>query len=620
MAKSQWGEPQFYFALAPHTKHAFRKPKQKPRKKTPLKEWPKKTRQFLMVSTPPDKKRKPLVKPEKSAFDLSIDTPSRAAMAGIWHLTQKNPQAAVDALKVLPPSDYGDELLKLAISFVKLLESKELAAKPELELAKKPDKPKHEEAWKAFDILTDTTRLAWVYKKSRQADSATYRLELQQRLVANMQTILDNQEYAITEKGFLHEVAQQWQAEFQNSYWDKRDPKLEPLAANPYTYAEAPDEKRIFVGRKKQLEQLTEAWRTDNFQNVLLYGQRRTGRTSLLHKADVALKDKVDLIHINLAQTASEASFADLFMDITSVLEKGLSIPAPAHGDMMISPMRIFREYIFACSEQFGNNSLVIVFDNFEYIEQIFPIADYRNRFLHFLMHVTRQVQNVGFVCVAESPPIEFRSRFDDVFTASLTPIHVQNFQITTERSDVERLFRQPTPKFLLHYLDKTIDGIFALTGGNPYLLQVMGYYLLEAYNQDVRQRSEQIKKKAMTEEEQRDPVLTIEDVANVTEMTGFKNKSERYFVDLMEQVGRIQPLQEEQPVLDQNASMGNGPNYEHMLQRIAREEVEGRDTLDPIEQIELDGLLRHGIVEVCDNKYVIPVRLLQNWLCQDLS
>ncbi|MEZ4657254.1 MAG: hypothetical protein R2911_06760 [Caldilineaceae bacterium] len=34
--------------------------------------------------------------------------------------------------------------------------------------------------------------------------------------------------------------------------------------------------------------------------------------------------------------------------------------------------------------------------------------------------------------------------------------------------------FGNPTPKILWHYLDETINGIFALTGGNPYLLQVM--------------------------------------------------------------------------------------------------------------------------------------------------
>ncbi|MEZ4657256.1 MAG: hypothetical protein R2911_06770 [Caldilineaceae bacterium] len=175
VAKSKWGERQYYFALAPYTKEPFRKPKQKPRKKTPIKEWPKKTLHYFTVGAPPEKKRKPLVAPEKSSFDLRTDTPSRAAMAGIWHLAQKNPRAAVDAFKVLPGSEYGDELLALSISFVKLLESKELAAKPELELAKKPDKPKHEEAWKALDLLKETVRLAWILKKSRQGDSATYR-------------------------------------------------------------------------------------------------------------------------------------------------------------------------------------------------------------------------------------------------------------------------------------------------------------------------------------------------------------------------------------------------------------------------------------------------------------
>ncbi len=327
----------------------------------------------MVQGNPKEKKPKPLIKPKEAKFTLSTDSLSRAAMAGIWHMQQLNPGDAAKALEQVKASEYGKELRGLAASFDELVKKQDLANKPELALAKKPEKAKHEAAWTALELLQETVRIAWVFKQCRQDEPAPYHAELRQMLLGNVQKIKENQDFKKTEAEFLHELARQWQEEFNKPFWLERDPKLEPIDPNPYIFAEAYDSSQVFVGRKRQLEQLKNAWRTENFQNVLLFGPRRSGKTALLHKADVNLREKVDLVHVNLAQTLPKAGVAELFLDITGGLGKELGIPSPEVADMMHSPMRIVREFIHLCSEQFGKNSLVIVFDNFESLENILP-------------------------------------------------------------------------------------------------------------------------------------------------------------------------------------------------------------------------------------------------------
>ncbi|MEZ4657255.1 MAG: hypothetical protein R2911_06765 [Caldilineaceae bacterium] len=66
------------------------------------------------------------------------------------------------------------------------------------------------------------------------------------------------------------------ESRIEKSFWNERDLKLEPIAANPYAFVEAFDNSRAFVGRKKHTSSPKHG-ATDNFQNVPLYGQRQPG-------------------------------------------------------------------------------------------------------------------------------------------------------------------------------------------------------------------------------------------------------------------------------------------------------------------------------------------------------
>ena len=617
LLESKFGDEEPYLLLAPNTGKLFRQ-KTKPKviatiqKRKNLLAVPKDL--WKLVRDPPEKKPQPLIKPKASSFVLQTDSLSRAAMAGVWHLQQWNPDAAAKAFTEIKNSDYGKELQELAEAFKEIAQKQDLANNPELKFAKKPEKPKHEEAWNALNLIKETAQMAWVYKQCRQDKPADYHPKLRQMALLNVrkiQIIKRKNGFKKTEESFLNEFTLQWRKLLlhEKSFWSARDPKLEPLDPNPYVYAEAPDEKRIFVGRKKQLGQINEAWRTDNFQNVLLYGARRTGKTSLLHKADIDLKEKVDVAHINLAQTLPKAGLAELFMDITSEVGKELSLPPPDYSEMVRSPMRTLREFLHQCSEQFGKNSLVIAFDKFEYIDEILPHPHQRDRFTYFLVHATRQIQNIGFVCVTTMPPPEFSTRFGQAFAASLTPIEVNNFQAASERADVAQFYRRPVPKWP-YFLDEAIDQILALTGGNPYLLQLVGHFVVQVYNKEIKENNDKIKKKEMDKAAQRDPVITAHDIKRTVENKDFQEMSKRYFVDILEQAQNIS-------CIPGGVASNSAPkaDYADMLRRVARGETPRPKKRSKQEKAALEGLLQHNLIIPQNDQFTIASELLQAWL-----
>ena len=48
-----------------------------------------------------------------------------------------------------------------------------------------------------------------------------------------------------------------------------------------------------FIGRKKELDALEQKWETPGFQMIVLYGRRRTGKTTLLNRFMDGCKGKV---------------------------------------------------------------------------------------------------------------------------------------------------------------------------------------------------------------------------------------------------------------------------------------------------------------------------------------
>lgn len=56
----------------------------------------------------------------------------------------------------------------------------------------------------------------------------------------------------------------------------------------------------MFIGREKELEELTEKINNDCFESILIYGRRRIGETELIKEAIKALIAKLFIMNVSV--------------------------------------------------------------------------------------------------------------------------------------------------------------------------------------------------------------------------------------------------------------------------------------------------------------------------------
>ena len=56
----------------------------------------------------------------------------------------------------------------------------------------------------------------------------------------------------------------------------------------------------VFIGRKKELNELTKAYKSNNFESILIYGVRYVGKSRLVKESLNCINDNVVIIYFNV--------------------------------------------------------------------------------------------------------------------------------------------------------------------------------------------------------------------------------------------------------------------------------------------------------------------------------
>lgn len=114
-------------------------------------------------------------------------------------------------------------------------------------------------------------------------------------------------------------VAKQVAINYRINNGEMKEPALyiNGIIDNPYIYGDPVNEATAFFGREHELEQLLQAMTKPAKQDILLIGERRTGKTSLLYQIQRRLKAPFIPVYINLS-----ACYADTNSMLNHILEK----------------------------------------------------------------------------------------------------------------------------------------------------------------------------------------------------------------------------------------------------------------------------------------------------------
>ena len=109
----------------------------------------------------------------------------------------------------------------------------------------------------------------------------------------------------------------------------------------------------MFIGREKELEELTEKINNDCFESILIYGRRRIGKTELIKEAIKSANSKV------IYYECKRAFFDDNLKDFNKVVNSALN------AEFSFDSFRKILKYIFELSKE---QKLILIIDEFPFL------------------------------------------------------------------------------------------------------------------------------------------------------------------------------------------------------------------------------------------------------------
>ncbi|MHC5759828.1 AAA family ATPase [Nostoc sp.] len=396
------------------------------------------------------------------------------------------------------------------------------------------------------------------------------------------------------EQGLIIDIAQTWQESLLQITGEVGEICITKPVVNPYVVGD-PVQGHLFVGREDIIRQLEELWVMGNqLQSVVLYGHRRMGKTSILVNAANCLDSQIQLAYVNLLRLGdSPQGVGEVLMAICDEISQTVKLPPPADADLLNLPYRSFERYLKQVEANL-NGGLIIALDEFEKIEDLIEAKKIPIDFMGFLRGLVQMSSKIAFAFAGLHTLEEMTADYFQPFFASvIPPIHV-GFQ---ERAATGQILANPgNEDFLLDYIPEALDEIYALTHGQPYLVQLLGFQLVRGYNDFVFEQGRS-----------RDPVFTVEDVEAVINDPEFFQRGRYYFDGVWGQAAR--GAEGQQTIVRVLAPHPEGLSLDTLAQSTGMNDADLQKALNTLK--------RHDVVEETQESWRIMVELFRRWVLQ---
>ena len=215
---------------------------------------------------------------------------------------------------------------------------------------------------------------------------------------------------------------------------------------------------------------------------IVLYGQRRIGKTSLLHqlRSPQHVPPGYQPIYFDL-QGRAQQPLNEVLYGLAREVAKNLDLPRPKRADFQDEAF--FQDsFLPRAYEALGDRRLLFLIDEFDVlgeepvsreaaIETLFP----------YLQELILDEERIAFIFVVGRRIDELPSRIKATFkSAQFKQISVLN------RRDAERLIVEPA-RGRLSYRREAVERILELTAGHPYFTQLLGYTIFDSLRLDGR-------------------------------------------------------------------------------------------------------------------------------------
>ncbi|GAB4580859.1 MAG: hypothetical protein Fur0022_36030 [Anaerolineales bacterium] len=241
----------------------------------------------------------------------------------------------------------------------------------------------------------------------------------------------------------------------------------------------------LFFGREDLLEAIQENLMAAHRNNLVLIGQRRMGKTSLLKQFRTRLGASYVPVYLDGQVMGLDPGMSNFFLNLATEImfaleDQGLEIDPPTLSDFESSPASTF-EHLFLPKvfSLIGDRALLILFDEFEELESAVKRGHLDASIFGFLRHLIQHTPNLSFIFCGTHHLEELVADYWNVlFNISL----YQKISYLTHQ-EAMRLIQQPVEPFGMQYDDLALEKIWRMTSGHPYFLQLICHSLVNRHN-----------------------------------------------------------------------------------------------------------------------------------------
>ncbi|OQW93662.1 MAG: hypothetical protein BWK79_09975, partial [Beggiatoa sp. IS2] len=237
------------------------------------------------------------------------------------------------------------------------------------------------------------------------------------------------------------------------------------------------EHQEIFVGRSDISERIEKLLLDCRCPPLLLYGQRRTGKTSLLNNLGKLLPSTIIPLFVDLQGPASLAKNYEGFLYnigrailASAKRHRSLILPPLTRDNLQNDPFTSFDEWLDSIEQHLdADQTLLLTLDEFSALEHAF----------------TKQLLDEVLVLGMFRHIIQHRPRFKILLSGSQTIdeferwasylINVQTVHISyLQANEARRLVERPVKDFSLRYEPAASQRVLEITHGHPALIQLV--------------------------------------------------------------------------------------------------------------------------------------------------
>ncbi|WP_198941090.1 nSTAND1 domain-containing NTPase [Scytonema sp. HK-05] len=235
-------------------------------------------------------------------------------------------------------------------------------------------------------------------------------------------------------------------------------------------------QQKIFTGRNDIGTRIEELLLDRRRPPLLLYGQRRMGKTSLLYNLGRLLPNSIIPMFVDLQGTPSSANdYAGFLYNIARDMAKSarqqsaLTLPSLTREALATDPFTCFDEWLDKVEQALEQNTALLALDEFEVLDSAIAKGRFDEQDVLGMLRNLIQHRPKFKVLIAGSHTIEEYQRWASYL------INVQVVHISYLKEDEARqLIERPVKDFTLRYEPDAVERVLQLTRRHPFLVQLL--------------------------------------------------------------------------------------------------------------------------------------------------